>query len=143
MQSHYHHLLGVPSLSSKVKVNVQSSSAQPLVISHTVTVHSDFTWTLTVHGHVVSQEQCSAILGSASSNSLLLGRETNTSKTNPDFSITLGARGSGELPPTAPDPPRLSVLLERPASYRKLGVFSTIHATLLAKTREISCVAVT
>ena len=53
-----------PSLSSKViiaKVNVQSSSAQPLVISHTVTVHSDFTWTLTVHGHVVSQEQCSAI----------------------------------------------------------------------------------
>ena len=107
-----------PSLSSKVKVNVQSSSAQPLVISHTVTVHSDFTWTLTVHGHVVSQEQCSAILGSASSNSLLLGRETNPSKTNPDFAITLGARGSGELPPTAPDPPRLSVLLERPASYR-------------------------
>ena len=51
-----------PSLSSKVKVNIQSSSAQPLVISHTVTVHSDFTWTLTVHGHVVSQEQCLAIL---------------------------------------------------------------------------------
>lgn len=78
-----------PSLSSKAKVKVQSSSAQPLVISHTVTVHSDFTWTLTVYGHVVSQEQCSAILGSASSNSLLLGRETNTSKTNPDFAIAL------------------------------------------------------
>ena len=44
-----------------VKVQEQSSSAQPLAISHTVTVHSNFTWTITVHGHLVTQEQCSAI----------------------------------------------------------------------------------
>ena len=44
-----------------VKVQEQSSSAQPLAISHTVAVHSNLTWTITVHGHLVTQEQCSAI----------------------------------------------------------------------------------
>ena len=44
-----------------MKVQEQSSSAQPLVISHTVTVNSNFTWTITVHGDVVMQEQHSAI----------------------------------------------------------------------------------
>lgn len=45
-----------------VKVREQSSSVQPLAISHTVAVHSNLTWTITVHGHLVTQEQCSVIL---------------------------------------------------------------------------------
>ena len=44
-----------------MKTQEQSSIAQPLVISHTVAVNSDFTWTLTVHGHEVTKDQCSAI----------------------------------------------------------------------------------
>ena len=43
------------------KVQEQASSTQPLAISHTVTVHSNLTWTLTAHGHVITQEQCRAI----------------------------------------------------------------------------------
>ena len=44
-----------------VKLQEQLSSAQPLAISHTVKIHSNFTWTITVHGHLVAQEQCSAL----------------------------------------------------------------------------------
>lgn len=45
------------------KVQEQASSTRPLAISHTLTVHSNLTWTLTAHGHVVTQEQCCAIFG--------------------------------------------------------------------------------
>lgn len=44
-----------------MKIQEQSSVAQPLVISHIVKVKSDFTWTLTVHGHEVNKEHCPAM----------------------------------------------------------------------------------
>ena len=53
-----------------VKVQEQSSSVQPLAISHTVTVHSNLTWIITVHGHSVTQQQCSAIPTVVSSDNL-------------------------------------------------------------------------
>ena len=44
-----------------IKVQEQPSSAQPLVITHSVALESDFTWKLSVHGHEVQPATCPAI----------------------------------------------------------------------------------
>ena len=44
-----------------IKVQEQCSSAQPLVITHSITLESDFTWKLSVHGHEIQPASCPAI----------------------------------------------------------------------------------
>ena len=46
------------------KVQEQCSSTQPLVISHSVTVCSDMTWSLSIYGLAVSSGDCEALAGS-------------------------------------------------------------------------------
>ena len=36
-----------------IKVQEQCSAAQPLVITHSITLEADFTWRLSVHGHEI------------------------------------------------------------------------------------------
>ena len=43
------------------KVQDQSSSVQPLVITHSLTIESNFTWKLSVHGHEIQPIMCPAI----------------------------------------------------------------------------------
>ena len=43
------------------KVQDQSSSVQPLVITHSLTIESNFTWKLSVHGHEIQAIMCPAI----------------------------------------------------------------------------------
>ena len=50
--SHDHHII--------YKVQEQSSSTQPLIISHSLTVKSDLSWSLSIYGQPVSS-QCSAL----------------------------------------------------------------------------------
>ena len=46
------------------KVQQQSSSTQPIVISHYLTVRSDLSWSLSIYGQLVTTTQCSALAGS-------------------------------------------------------------------------------
>ena len=46
------------------KVEEQCSSTQPLVISHSLTVQADMTWSLLIYGQTVICEECVAFAGS-------------------------------------------------------------------------------
>ena len=46
------------------KVQEQSSSTQPIVISHYLTINSDLSWSLSIYGQLVTSSQCSALVGS-------------------------------------------------------------------------------
>ena len=46
------------------KIQEQSTSTQPVVISHSLTVKSDLSWSLSIYGQVVTSSQCSALAGS-------------------------------------------------------------------------------
>lgn len=45
-----------------MKVQEQSTSSQPIVISHALKVYSDLSWSLSVHGHEVSKAACALVL---------------------------------------------------------------------------------
>lgn len=46
------------------KVQEQSSSTQPIVISHYLTIRSDLSWSLSIYGQIVTSIHCSALAGS-------------------------------------------------------------------------------